>query len=128
MELVIKTSAAALAAAALALLIRKSNPELSLLVGISVTVLIITASLGFLSGLMELVERVRTMVQGSETLLSPVLKCLAVAIVTKMSADLCRDSSQSAAASALEFAGCICAMSISIPLILSVINMIGGFL
>ena len=57
---------------------------------------------------------------------APVLKCAAVAIVTKLSAELCRDASQGAAAGAVELAGTVCALSIAMPLVMSMLKMIGG--
>lgn len=128
MELIIKSAAAALTAAAVGLLIKKSNPEISLLLGACTTALIAAAAMGFAKGIKELSQTVQNIAGGSATLAAPVLKCLAVAIITKLSADLCKDSSQTAAASALELAGSICAMSIAMPLIISVLKMIGGFL
>lgn len=123
-----KSAAAALTAAAVGLLIKKSNPEISMLLGACVTALIVTAAMGFAEGIKELSETVKNIAGGTETLIAPVVKCLAVAIITKLSSDLCRDSSQAAVASAMELAGSICAMSIAMPLILSVLKMIGGFI
>lgn len=124
MELIIKSASAALIAAALGLLIKKSNPELSLMLGICTAAVIMLSSAGFAAELRELAETVRKMT-GDSGLTVPVLKCLAIAVITGLSSEMCRDSSQSAAACAVEFAGSICAMSISMPLILSVLTMIG---
>ena len=62
----------------------------------------------------------------NETLTGPVLKCVAIAIITKVTAELCKDASQGAAASAVELAGTVCAMSAAMPLIMSMLKMIGG--
>ncbi len=123
-----KSAAAAFMAVAVGLLIKKSNPEISMLLGACVAALIVTAAMGFSKGIKELSETVKNIAGGSETFIAPVMKCLAVAIITKLSSDLCRDSSQAAVGSALELAGSICAMSIAMPLIMSVLKMIGGFL
>ena len=64
----------------------------------------------------------------SETLIKPVIKCVAVAIITKMSADLCKDASQASAASAVELAGTVCALCIIMPLLLSMLTAIGGMI
>ncbi len=128
MELIIKSAAAALTAAAVGLLIKKSNPEISMLLGACTAALIVGAATAFASGIKELTQTVQNIAGGSSAFAAPVMKCLAVAIITKLSADLCRDSSQAAAASALELAGSICAMSIAMPLIMSVLKMIGGFI
>lgn len=121
-----KASAAALTAAIVCLLIKRGNPEISLLLSICTVSLILIAALGFAEGIRELASAVKTVAGSSETLAAPVLKCVAIAIVTRVTAELCRDSSQGASAAAVELAGTICAMSVALPLILSMLNMIGG--
>ncbi len=121
-----KASAAALTAAIVCLLIKRGNPEISLLLSICTVSLILIAALGFAEGIRELATAVKTVAGSSETLAAPVLKCVAIAIVTRVTAELCRDSSQGASAAAVELAGTICAMSVALPLILSMLNMIGG--
>lgn len=128
MELLFKAAAAALTAAAVGLLIKNRNPELSLLLGAGTAALILIASAGFLKGLRELADTVKTIAGSSEALIAPVLKCVAIAIVTRIAAELCRDASQAAAASAVELAGTVCAMSAAMPLLMSVLRMIGGML
>lgn len=128
MELLFKAAAAALTAAAVGLLIKNRNPELSLLLGAGAAALILIASAGFLKGLRELADTVKTIAGSSEALIAPVLKCVAIAIVTRIAAELCRDASQAAAASAVELAGTVCAMSAAMPLLMSVLRMIGGML
>ena len=126
MELMIKAAAAALSAAAMVQLIKRSNPELSLLLSACAVTLILIAALGFLGGMKELTDAVKTIAGSNETLTGPVLKCVAIAIITKVTSELCRDSSQGAAASAVELAGTVCAMSTAMPLIMSMLKMIGG--
>lgn len=126
MELLIKAGAAALTAAAIGLLIKSRNPELSLLLSACTVALILIASLGFAQSLEELAEAVRTVAGSTQTLTTPVLKCVAIAIVTKICTELCRDSSQAAAAAAVELAGTVCALSVAMPLIMSMLRMIGG--
>ena len=55
----------------------------------------------------------------------PIFKCLAVSVITKFSADLCKDSGQTALSSTVEFAGCVCAAMVVMPLIVNMINLVG---
>ena len=126
MELLIKAAAAALTAAAIGLLIKSRNPEISLLLSTCTVALILIATLGFVGGIKDLADAVKTIAGSEETLTGPVLKCLAIAIVTKICSELCRDSSQAAAAAAVELAGTACAMGVAMPLIMSMLRMIGG--
>lgn len=128
MELLYKTAAAVLTANLLALLIRKSNPELALLINLASVTLAFYAAGSYAFGIRDLSSAVKTMMKGKESYVNPILKCVAVSFVTRVSADLCRDSAQAASASALELLGTVCAMGIAMPLILHVLTTIGSLL
>ena len=125
MELIFRATAAALCAAIIIMLIRKHNPELTTVLSIcSVTVILISA-LTFVSEIKELVRNAAGFSGISEIYISAVLKCLAVSVVTKLGADLCRDANQAALASAVEFSGTVCAVTIVLPLINSMLELVG---
>ncbi len=128
MELIGKAAGLAITAALLNLLLRRKNPEMAALLSISAVTVILLASFRYLQSFREFTDTVRIMLGGGESFLLPVLKCLAVALVTKTASDLCRDASQSALASAVETAGSICALGICLPMILQVLKQIGGLL
>ena len=126
MEVVIKCAAAALISSLVCLLIKRTNPEMSMVLSAGAIVIIIAAALGFAPSLIELAQAVRNISSGADVLITPVLKCVGIGAVTKISAELCRDSSQSSAAAAVDMAGTLCAIGVSMPLILSMLKMIGG--
>ncbi|MBQ5405115.1 MAG: stage III sporulation protein AD [Oscillospiraceae bacterium] len=128
MELVYRAAALALTAAVLTLVIRKKNPEMASLLSIAAITAVLLAALRYAEAFRELTATVRTLLDGSESYLLPVLKCLAAAIVTRIASDLCRDASQTALASAVELTGAVCAVGISLPMILAVLKRIGGLL
>ena len=128
MELILKAAALALTAALIGIVLRRTNPEMTLLLSICTVVLIMGAALGFAKSFTELAQTVQRIFGVSETLIKPVIKCVAVAIITKMSADLCKDASQASAASAVELAGTVCALCIIMPLLLSMLTAIGGMI
>ena len=55
---------------------------------------------------------------------APVLKCVGIGVVTRLSADICRDAGQSAASSAVELCGAACALVTAMPLIRTLLQMI----
>lgn len=126
MELIFKSAAVALLASVAGLLIKRSNPELTLLIGACAAAVISVAALGFAGEVKTLVKTVKTLVGTSDTLIAPVLKCVAVAVVTKLASELCRDCAQSVTAAAIDLAGTMCAVSIALPLIINMLRMIGG--
>lgn len=128
MELILKAAALALTAALIGIVLRRTNPEMTLLLSICTVVLIMGAALGFARSFTELARTVQRIFGVSETLIKPVIKCVAVAIITKMTSDLCKDSAQAAAASAVELAGTVCALCIIMPLLMSMLTAIGGMI
>ena len=126
MELIFRAAAAALCAALIALLLKRTNPELSFLVSMTSVLVILLAAMGFVRGVRDLSDTLRTGFDVPDTLLLPVLKCTAIAVTSKLAADLCRDSAQGAAASSVEFAGTVCALGVIMPLLMSVLRLMGG--
>ena len=128
MELMFRVSASVICVLLVSLLIRRTNPEMAALLGLAVVAVILLASLRLSSGIQELHGFVRDKFGLSDTVMQPVIKCVAAAIVTRLTADLCKDSSQSAAAAAVELAGSLCALGIIMPLLMTMLRMVGGLL
>ena len=122
-----RAAAAAILASVVGLLLKKHNPETALMIGAATAAVLIGAALGILNGFGELRRLSGQMIgKDSGLFLSPVLKCLAISIITKFSAEICKDASQNAAAAAVDFLGSVCALSVVMPLLLSVLQTIGG--
>lgn len=125
MELILKSAAIALVSAIVGLIIKKYNPEISILLSSCTVAMIGIAAVSFASNLKNLVYTVRTIAGTSDVFVAPILKCVGIAIITKLTSELCRDSAQSASASAVELAGTVCAMSVAMPLIMNALALIG---
>lgn len=124
MTVLIKAAVTALAGAVLTLLLKRSAPELGLALSAAVSLLAAALGLELASGLTELISLVRDETGLSPAVIAPVLKCVGVGIVTRLSADMCKDAGQGAIASAVELCGAACAMVTALPLIRSLLEMI----
>lgn len=124
----LRVSAAALCALLVCLLLRRTNPELAALLSLAAVIGIAAAALRLGEGLGELNGALQQRFGLSLTAVQPVMKCVAAAVVTKLTAELCRDASQNAAAAAVELAGTLCALGVILPLLMSVLNMLEGYL
>lgn len=123
-----RVAAAALCALVAGLLIRQKNPELALTLSVGAVAVITLAALRMGTGLNDLRVLLRERFGLSEIYMQPMLKCLATAIVSKLTAELCRDHAQTAAAAAVELAGSLCALGIVMPLLVTMLKMVGDFL
>ena len=128
MEVVIKCTAVCLFSSLIALMLRRYHPELSFALSAATLSVILLCGGVLLDRLMEGAREVGQMFGSDLVRLKPVLKCLGIAAVSKIGADLCRDASQAALAAAVELIGGLCAMAISLPMILSMLALIGGLL
>lgn len=125
MEPAFKASALAAVIAMLTLIIKRTNPELSALVSLAAVAAILTAAVGASETLREILSEIRILSADCGKYAAPLMKCTAISVVTKISAELCRDASQSSVASAVELAGTMCAFAAASPMIFTMLRMIG---
>lgn len=125
----LKVAAAAITVSVLGLLLRRYNPELVLLLSSVTAAGALLASLGLLDGLRELRALLRSFLgENAETLIAPVAKSIAITLLSRFAADLCRDASQSSLASTVELAGNLCCVGLTLPLLMSVLKILGGWM
>ena len=128
MEVLFKICGVLLLSGFAALLIRKSNPELSLSLSAAALTLVFGAALTLLRPVRDAWEKAQELYGVSDVYVLCVVKCCAAAIVARLTAELCREASQNAAASAAEFLGVLCALGAAMPLIGSMLGAIGEML
>lgn len=128
MEQIIRFAAAALLATAVCLLLRRSNPELQLPLAAIVCAFVLGGCLTLLSPVRELLEQAAALTGLSSAYFLPVGKCVAIAILSKGAADLCRDGGQSAMAGAVELGGAAAALYVSLPLVTTLLGLMGRLL
>ena len=80
------------------------------------------------SSLADIVELAETETGLSSAVVAPVMKCVGIGVVTRLSADLCKDAGQESVSSAVELCGAACAMLTAMPLIRTLLQMIGDML
>ena len=126
MEMLIKAAAGALVGAVLALVIRRDNPEMALVLAMTIGCGILGIGYGLLSEAVELAGELAAFSQIDSAVVAAVLKSCAIAMLSKLTSDVCRDAGQSAAASAIETVGAAAAILTAGPMIRSVLEMIGS--
>ena len=128
MEALFKLCGVLLVSCCAALMIRKSNPEMSLSLSAAALIAVFGVSLALLRPMRDVWEKAQTLYGLEDVYLLPLFKCCAAALVARFTADLCREASQNAAASAAELLGVICAIGAAMPLIGSMLGAIGEML
>lgn len=110
------------------LLLRRYHPELSFLLSTAAVTAILLSSAAVITGIRDNLQSIEQMLGSSAELLQPLIKCLGISAASRIGAGLCRDSSQTALASAVETVGVLCAVLVAMPTILTMIQTIGGIL
>ena len=126
MDLLIKAVAAGAAAGIAALLIRRANPELSLVIALAASALVLALAMRRMCAVLELVEQTAELSALSPAVLAPVLKCVGIGIVARLGSELCRDAGQGSVAASVELLGAVCALCTALPLFSAALELIGG--
>ena len=119
-----KIAAAAVTAALFGTVVRRGSPELALLLTVTAGVWILTAVLDGLGAAAAMAERLAQLAQMDAAVAGPVLKTVVVALVTRITAEICRGAGESGLAAFVETAGTILALTAALPLMAAVLTML----
>ena len=125
MDIVIKGAAVGIIAALCALLIKKSNQEMGLVAAIAATAVICIAAAELFGSIFDVIHYAISRTGLSSAVFMPIVKCVGIAIVVNISASLCKDAGQSGIASTVDLLGAAAAGFTALPLIKSLLEMIG---
>lgn len=124
MEQVFQVTGLCLVGALLALVLKKGSPELALLLALAAVAAVLLSLMGALGELLDFLREVGAASGLSEDLFIPLYKTVGIALVVKAGGSLCRDAGESALASAVETAGTVCALLVSLPLLRAVLALL----
>ena len=128
MDDMVKVAALAITAALCACVVKKQVRELGLVLALAAGALILGMAFRALSGLGMLLDSLSELAGLSPAVLSPVLKTVGISILTKITAELCRDAGEGGIAAAAETAGAAAAVLAALPLLRAVLSTITGLL
>jgi stage III sporulation protein AD len=124
METIIRLTAVCVVSAVLAVFVKKSSPEMGLVLTLSVCVVVLLALMVPIREIVELLNQMMVWSGMSEDIFAPLLKTLGIALICRVGGDLCRDAGQTAMASLVEMGGSFGAILVSIPLLRAVWEML----
>lgn len=124
MEQVFQVTGLCVVGALLALVLKKGSPELALLLALAAVVAVLLFLAGALGELLDFLRETVTASGLSDDLFIPLYKTAGIALVVKVGGSLCRDAGESALASAVETAGTVCALLVSLPLLRAVLALL----
>lgn len=125
---VFKIVGIALMAVAASLVLRAYRPELGLQIAIAAGVLILMFTLDELIALSSFLSETLVRFQIDPGYLKVMLKVIGTAYLAQFAADLCRDAGESAVAGKVELAGRVLILALCLPVLMSILEMVGSIL
>ena len=123
MDLMVKVAAGAITAAVLGVVLRKNTPELALLLALAAGLWMVALVADGLGAVVALMEELTSLAGLSEELLEPVVKTVALSILTRLTAEVCTSAGEGGVAAFVETAGTVLALVVALPLVRAVVLM-----
>ena len=123
MEVMGKVAAAAVTAALCGAVVRRGAPEFGLLLTLAAGVWILTMVLDGL-GAAAMAEQLARLAQLDAAVVGPVLKTVALALITRVTAEVCRSAGEGGVAAFVETAGAVLALAAALPLMGAVLALL----
>ena len=128
MEAMAKLTAVGVTAVVLRAVLKKNTPELALLLVLAAGVWMLVLVANGLGAVVALMEELADQAGLSETLLEPVVKTVALSILTRLTAEICRSAGEGGVAAFVETAGTVLALLAALPLVRAVAQLMGELL
>lgn len=106
------------------IIIKQYRPEFAIYISIITGVLIITFSMDRLTGIINILTTLSNKTGLNSEYLGILLKITGIAILTEFAVSVCNDAGESAIATKIDLGGKIIIISISIPIIVALLELI----
>lgn len=116
MDTVWRILAIVLIAVVIVTLLKKTSPDMAYLLALAVCCVAVFLFLEFAEPIRQNLQSFFAVIELPEEIFLPLIKMLAIAIMTKIGADICRDAGESAFGNLVEMAGAFTAILLSFPL------------
>ena len=124
MDTSFRLSAMLLTATVLTLVLKKQNPELSLVLTLAACAVAAGLLIRCLEPVLSLAASLAARAELEDKLIAPLWKCLGLGLWTELTSAVCADAGQSAMAKLAELGGSLLCLVISLPLLQAVLALI----
>lgn len=128
MNQILQLSAVAIIGSLCALVLRKQMPEMALVLELVTGILLLSVAFDAMQRVKEFFLVLADLAGLAPELLTPLFKTVGIAVLTKITAELCRDAGEGGIGAFAEVAGGMAALCVALPLAQAVLNMIAGLL
>ncbi len=125
MELLAKITVVCIVVSLTALLLERDTPELGLVLTLATIAVVMGFALSFYQELRALLTAILDQAGLDGALFTPILKIIAISLVSRLGGDVCKDSGHTALASLMDMAGTFCALLAAEPLFRAALQLLG---
>ena len=119
---IVKVIGIGLIALIIIVIIKQYKPEFALYVSLIAGILIIAMVLGKISGIIEILKNLANKTSINNQFLLLLIKISGIAILTEYAVSICKDTGEGAIATKIDFGGKVIIMTMSIPIITSLLE------
>ena len=119
----LQISVMAVLVSVLALVIRKQNSEMAMLLGLSTCIMGILFLLRAFDPIIDFIEELGEIANLNDGLLSPLLKSVGVCMLTQLCGTVCADAGQGALGKIIDFSGSALCLYLALPLFQGMIDL-----
>ena len=128
MEAMMKLTAVGVTAAVLSAVLKRNTPELAMLLALCAGLWMLALAAEGLGAAVALMRELAGQAGLSEALLEPVVKAVALSILTRLTAEICRSAGEGGVAAFVETAGSALSLMAALPLVRAVAQLMGELL
>lgn len=128
METMAKLAAVGVTAVVLSAVLKKNTPELALLLALAAGLWMLAQAAAGLGAAVAMMRELAGQAGLPEVLLEPVVKAVALSILTKLTAEICKSAGEGGVAAFVETAGAALALLAALPLVRAVAQLMGELL
>ena len=121
---IVKIIGVGLTAAIIIIILKQYKPEFTVYVSLIAGAIILFMVMGKLNGIVSILESLANKTGTGSTFIGILLKITGIAILTEFAVSICKDSGETAIASKIDLGGKIIIISISIPIITALLELI----
>ncbi|AOY77063.1 stage III sporulation protein AD [Clostridium formicaceticum] len=111
-------------AAVLSVLIKNQKPEIGIYISLATGIIIFIFIVAKLQSVIEILNQLANKINIDDIYLSTILKIVGIAYIAEFGAQVCKDAGEGVIASKIEFAGKILIMVMSVPILVSLMDLI----
>ena len=123
-----KLAALAVTAALCAVVVRKQSPEIAMALALAAGAILLLSCTEEIRDILVLLDRLTELGGLTPAVVRPLVKVTGITVVTKLTAEICKDAKEGGIAGAVETAGTVLALVTAAPLLSAVLDTLAELL